>query len=327
MSNHPRHRRLSASQHLAQYLVYVVVRWVVCIMQILSPRGCQALARSLRWLAFDTLGIRRKLTLENLRHAYPQWSEAQRVQLARQMWEHLVLLVCEIAHLPLKIHETNWRKHVTLVNEKALVLRLLDQRPVVLISAHFGNFELCGYLLGLFGYPTQSVARPLDNVYLHRFINEFRGRTGQRLIPTKEGFEDVIDVLNQGGALGLIADQYGGPKGCPVTFFDRPARAHKGIGLLVMQHQAPLAVGYAVRTGKMLQYKMVVQSVIDPADQPEELANLNVATQWYTSEIERFVRLSPDQYWWLHNRWKQRQPKRRGRLSRTTAQDEAPRAA
>ncbi len=83
----------------------------------------------------------------------PEMSPAERTELARRMWEHLFLLVLEVAHTPRKIHETNWRKYVVLHNEVELVRNLLDDRPLLIVSSHLGNFEVGGYVLGIFGLP------------------------------------------------------------------------------------------------------------------------------------------------------------------------------
>ncbi len=296
-------------------LVYWVVRWVVCFVQMLPPTTCYRLAAGVAWLGFDALRVRRKATLENLRHAFPNLSERQRIELARAMWRHLALLGCEVVHSPRKIHRWNWRDHIEVENEHLLVGSLLERRPVILASAHFGNFELSGTMLGLLGYPTHSVARPLDNPFLHDYINELRARTGQKLIPKRGGFDWIAEVLESGGALGLLADQYAGSRGCWVEFFGRPASTHKAIALLAMQYEAVLVVGYTVRVGGMLRYRMVVQSALDPQQDPPELASVPAATQWYTSELERFIRLWPEQYWWLHRRWKGEPPRKRAKKS------------
>ena len=105
----------------ADYLVYLLVRVLICIVQAMRIETGQTLARALAWLFADVLGIRAKVVEENLRHAFAEQSEPQRRQLARQMWEHLFLLVLEVAHAPRKIHETNWRQFVRLEGEARLI--------------------------------------------------------------------------------------------------------------------------------------------------------------------------------------------------------------
>lgn len=297
---------------LVHLLVYLIVRVLICIVQAVPLGLCHAGARGLAVLFADVLRVRHRVVDENLAFAFPDLSPGERRRLARRMWEHLFLMAAEVAHVPRKIHETNWHDYIHMTNPAPLVRAMIDDRPVIILSGHFGNFELGSYLMGLFGFPTFAVARELDNPYLHRFIGRFRGLSGQQIIPKNGGYDQIVDVLSHGGTLALLADQYAGTKGCWVEFFGRPASTHKAIALLALQYDAPLALGYARRLGGPLRYEFATAAMIDPrevADQPDAVRRL---TQWYTRELERLIRRAPEQYWWLHNRWKDHRP-RRGR--------------
>ena len=162
-------------QRFVDFLVYVVVRILICTVQAMRMETGRRLARSLAWLFCDVLRIRSDVVDDNLAHAFPAMSPAERLDVARRMWEHLFLLVLEVAHTPRKIHQTNWRDYVRLTNEAQLVRLLLEDRPMLIVAAHLGNFEVGGYVLGLLGFPTYTVARTLDNPYLDQFVGEFRG--------------------------------------------------------------------------------------------------------------------------------------------------------
>lgn len=284
--------------------VYLVARTVLMFVQMMSLSTCHSVANGVGWLLADVLKIRRRLVMENLRHAFPEKSEDELLAIARRMWQHLVLLAFEVVHLPRKIHPTNWRDYIRIDGSDVLLPLLTDGRPVMIVSAHFGNFELASHMLALLGFPPHAVARPLDNPYLHDFINRLRRDQGQQIIPKSGGLEWILEVLEAKGTLALLADQYAGSKGCWVEFFGRQASAHKAIALLALQQEARIVVGYAWRVGGPLEYEIVIQSVADPLDNPAELANPKVATQWYTRQFETFIRRAPEQYWWLHNRWK-----------------------
>ncbi len=297
------------------YATYLAVRLFICLVQAVRLETCERLADLLATIATDVIPLRRKLIDENLRHAFPELDQRRRRRLAKRMWKHLFLLVAEVAHAPRKIHETNWRDYVRLEQPELLVKVLLDERPAILVSGHFGNFELSGFMLGVLGFPTYTVARPLDNPYLHDFVGRFRGATGQHIIPTKGGYDQILAVLRRGGAMAFLADQYAGTKGCWVEFFGRPASAHKAIGLLALHNDAPMAVGYAMRLGKPLHYELRICDVADPRHTEDRtVTGVRPLTQWYSRVIEDFVRRAPDQYWWLHDRWKdRRKPKQKNR--------------
>src|SRR5207247_98830 len=103
--------------------------------------------------------------------------------LAWRMWEHLFLMAVEIAHAPRKIHDSNWRDYIAFRECPEMIRLLWSGRPCVFVSGHHGNFELAGYTMGVFGFPTFAVARPLDNPFLDRYVNEFRSSRGQFLLP------------------------------------------------------------------------------------------------------------------------------------------------
>lgn len=292
------------------YLVYIVVRILICVVQAMRFETGQGLARWFAWLFADVLRLRAQVIDDNLLHAFPELSAAGRKRLALRMWEHLFLLVLEVAHIPRKIHETNWRQYVSLRDVAPLLRLLLGERSVMIVTGHFGNFELGGYALGILGFPTYSVARPLDNPYLDRFLARFRGATGQHLIPKNGGYDQILDVLARGDTMAFLADQYAGEKGCWVQFFGRPASAHKAIALLALENDAPVSICYALRAKQPLHFDMVSQSLLDPRDTAEDVGTIRDLTQWYTNQLEQAIRSAPEQYWWLHRRWKDPRKKR-----------------
>ena len=165
-------------------------------------------------------------------------------------------------------------------------------------------------MLGILGFPTYTVARPLDNPYLDRFLNEFRSLTGQFML-SKSGSSGQIDgILARGGILALLGDQYAGPKGCWVEFFGRPASSHKAIALFSLSGDAPALFCYARRTGAALHHDMGTTGILDPQTMPADMRTVPAVTQWYTERLEDTIRQAPEQYWWLHRRWKDSRTKK-----------------
>ena len=194
----------------------------------------------------------------NLQIAFPQSTPRQRQAIALGMWEHLLVMLAEIAHAPRKVHRTNWRRHSHIPDMALMARRLLDRRPVVMISGHLGNFEMGGYMLGLHGFPTHTIARKLDNPYLDRWINRFREATGQYML-AKDGSSHEIDaLLKSGGTLALLGDQHAGKAGCWVDFFGKPASTHKAVALFTLASEAPTATVAMLRRGEPMHFEMCV---------------------------------------------------------------------
>jgi Kdo2-lipid IVA lauroyltransferase/acyltransferase len=296
-------------QPVLDYIVYLAVRVVVCLAQMMSVEQSYAFARMLAAVLYRFDKRHRKVGMENLRLAFGDlYSEAECDAIVRGVYRHFCMMLMEILHIPRKLHPTTWRDRITLVGHERILDRLMDGGPLVMLTGHFGNWEMAGYLFGVFGFPPTSVARTLDNPHLERFLRSFRERTGQKLVPKKGGFDQMLEVLQSGGVLSFLADQDAGARGMFVDFFGRPASTHKAIALLAIEHKAPIVVGYARRIGPGFRYEVGCDELIDPSELNGTADDVRLLTQRYTTAIERFIRRDPDQYLWLHRRWKH-QPK------------------
>lgn len=305
-----------ARSPLSDYLVYVLVRLFVCLIQALSFEASCSLARGLAWLVYHLDRRHRLVALDNLREAFgSQLSEQERERVTRSVYRHFCTLLMEIIHLPRRLHPLNWRRHLTLQGGREFVRCLLADRPLLFVTAHFGNWEIGGYALGLFGFMTYAVARPLDNPYLDRFLRQFRERTGQRLLAKKGDFEQMQALLARGGVIATLGDQDAGERGLFVDFFGRPASTHKAIALLALEYQVPLLVIGARNTGIPLNYEIVAEELILPEEYAGQAGAVRDLTQRFTTALERLIRRAPEQYFWLHRRWKHRPPQTRHRVA------------
>jgi KDO2-lipid IV(A) lauroyltransferase len=293
------------------FAVFAVVRIVVCVLQGMPQRGGEAFAHMLAWLAYRVDRRHRLVADENLERAFPSLDPASRDQLVRKVYLHFCRLLVEMVMIPRKFHPNNWRRYAELPQGRQLVDSLLSGRPLLLVTGHFGNWEMGGYALGLLGFQTYAIARPIDNPYLDRFLRRFRERTGQTLITKRGAFDYVRRTLGDGGVIATLADQDAGQRGVFVDFFGRPASTHKGIALLALEQQARLVVLGTMRIAEPDRYAVVVTDVIDAAEYSNRADAVPALTQRYTAALERVVRQAPDQYFWLHRRWKH-QPEAHG---------------
>jgi Kdo2-lipid IVA lauroyltransferase/acyltransferase len=309
------------------YPIYLLVRILIAVVQALRIETCVAACRWLAWLMHDVVKLRRRLVDDNLAQAFPEKSVAERHRIGLAMWEHLLTMICEIAHAPRKIHTTNWRKYVQIEPISEFVAAVLQERPRVLVTAHFGNFELAGLMSGILGISTFTVVRTLDNPYLDDFVKRFRELQWQFILP-KDGSANQADaVLKNKGALALLGDQHAGPKGCWVDFFGRPASCHKALALFTLLSDAPMILLYCKRTGAPLHFELGLAGVADPHSLPEDCSDVKRLTQWYNHVLEDEIRKDPDQYWWLHHRWRDPPQKGTAKAIARAAKAKARRAA
>jgi KDO2-lipid IV(A) lauroyltransferase len=296
------------TRNAVDFLVYLVIRLLICFVQAVRIETCATMARGLASLLTRVVPLRAKTIEENLRLAYPEFSADEQRQLTWRMWEHLFLMVAEIAHAPRKIHTTNWRRYIRLTRMSEMMALCFSDRPTVGVSGHFGNFELANFLIGLFGIEIFSVVRPIENRFLDDFVHRFRAAKGRRILQKNGSAAEIAARLARGGFLSVLADQHAGPKGCWVDFFGHPASTHKAIALFSLSHEAPMIVGYVRRLGRPLQFEMGMEDMIDPRQLPSAERGIAEITQRYTHALERVVRRNPEQYWWVHRRWKDTRP-------------------
>jgi KDO2-lipid IV(A) lauroyltransferase len=293
----------------ADYAVYLVVRVVVCLLQALSYGAARQAAAGLAWLLYRLDRRHRLVADDNLRHAFPdQYTDAQRDGLVRGVYRHFCGLLIDIVHTPLRLTPATWRAHVEVPDVRLLLGRLLSHRPLLLVTGHFGNWEIGGYVLGLLGFRTWAIARELDNPYLDRFLRRFRERTGQGLIAKNGEVHKMFAVLADNGVLATLGDQDAGQRGLFVDFFGRPASTHKAVALLALEHRVPMLVIGVRKVAEPMRYRIVVEDHILPEDYDGRPGAVREMTQRFTAALERVVRQAPEQYFWLHRRWKH-QPK------------------
>ena len=292
------------------YLIYLTIRSFVELAQLMTIRQAYALAGLLSWILHRLDTRHRLVGVENLEKAFgDQYSPEERERIVREVYRHFCCMLMEILHTARWMDLSNYRDYIELVGHEPILDQMLTGgRPMIFLSGHYGNWELAGYVFGLFGFPTVSIARTLDNPYLDRYLRSFRERTGQLLVPKSGGFDQMEETLRSGKVLSFLADQDAGQRGLYVDFFGRPASTHKAIALLAIEHQAPVVVGVARRIGPGFRYEIRCEDIIDPADLAGSPDDVRALTQRFTSALERLIRQDPTQYLWLHRRWKH-QPK------------------
>jgi KDO2-lipid IV(A) lauroyltransferase len=299
---------------VADYAVYLVVRIVVCVLQALPYAAARAVSRGLAWLAYHVDKRHRLVADDNLRRAFPgRYSDAERDALVRGVYRHCCGLLVEIVHIPRLLHATNWRRHVDLSRAGSIVAGMMSGRPLMIVTGHFGNWEVGGYVLGLLGFRTYAIARPLDNPYVDDYLRSFRERTGQGILAKHGDFDKMNAILANGGVLATLGDQDAGQRGLFVDFFGRPASTHKAIALLSLEHKVPLAVTGVRKAGEPLRYEIFVEDFITPEEYEGRSDAVPAMTQRFTSALERIVREAPEQYFWLHRRWKHQPVVRKAR--------------
>jgi len=304
--NQKKKKHKKKSHPVIEYLFYVLVRVLAAFLTIPDVN------RSLRWARFLGGGLfqiyhrGRRRAIDHLRESFPEKDEAWLEHTARRSFEHIVMFAFDVLYTTRLIRLSTWRRYIRL-GDMAEALRLtLDGRGAIMLTGHYGSFEIAGYAMATFGLQTYSIARPLDNPYINRYMLEVRQRQGQIIIDKKGATESMLQILASGATLGFIADQNAGRKGVFVDFFGRKASTYKSIALLAMQYNLPIIISYCRRLNDRFRFELGVTRIIKPEEWQDKDDPLHWITAEYTAAIEKFVRQEPEQYWWVHRRWKTR---------------------
>lgn len=299
-------RESAASQRtVVNWLVCTAFRLGMCVIQAMPLEWCNSFARVAGWILARVFARHRRIALENLRHAFrDQYTEAQLEQFVEDVYVHFVSLGLEVAHIPRRLRATTWRRYIQPRNQGPLIDLVLSGRPVIMLTAHFGNWEMAGYTMGVFGFKPYSVARSLDNPFMEEQLRSIRTRTGQEIVYKRGAFDVVSELMRRGSMVAFLSDQDAGHRGVFVDFFGRPASSHKGVALLALEHDAPICMGFARRLGPEFRFEVWVENIIEPRDYRNSPEPVRAITQEFTRSFEAVVRRNPEQYLWLHRRWK-----------------------
>lgn len=281
---------------LGRLVVGLVMRW----LRWLSPATRRALAFFVAKLAF-VLGIRRSVALDNLRHAFPEKSEAERLEIARGVYRSLALAAIEAVTSDL-LSDQELERAVEIVDWKGLDAVLEAHQPVLIASAHLGSWELFAEVMARRKIALSAVVRPLAGAFNEWVVNNRKG-AGVELILQRGALRKMLAALERGRAVVQLIDQVLPAKdGVFVPFFGRLASTTPAVSMAARVSKAPVYVVAAVREGERL--RMFVEGPVPFVETGERDRDLTAHTAALTAIVEGLIRRYPDQWLWLHRRWK-----------------------
>ncbi|MFP3937971.1 MAG: lysophospholipid acyltransferase family protein [Phycisphaerae bacterium] len=291
------------------YLQYFALRMLGVVANVFGLEEDYRTARFLGDLVYRFDRRHRIRAIEHLRRSFPSWDDKRLEATARESFRHMMYLGVEMLFTPRTVTPYRWRRHIRLQNmQRFLRLLLRRERPTIIITGHYGGWEVAGYTLAALGFRSVALYRPLDNKYLDAYVRDVRQRRGLRLLSKKGATEELADVLSARMPVSFVADQDAGRKGLYVEFFGRAASTYKAPGLLAMQYDAPVAVATARRLSKPFTFELEVQRIIEPHEWSDADDPLRWITREYNRALENGIRKAPEQYLWVHRRWKHRPP-------------------
>jgi Kdo2-lipid IVA lauroyltransferase/acyltransferase len=288
-------------KHWWKKLAYRLIRFLSRrIGQMSPPRGLRTGACMGR-LLFRWHARYREIALANLRSAYPEKTAAQIRDIAVKVFENLGKVFFETCRAAV-LSDSDYSRLVAIDGARHIENAYARGKGVLVLTAHFGNWEYLTAMIPPIGHPISIVYRPLDFKPLEQFIVELRTRFGGRMIPKKKGLRKILQSLQQREIVALLMDQnVAWREGVFAPFFNRPACTNKGLALLALKSGAPVVPIFLLREDNG--YRGIIQPEIPLIRTGDKTKDVEINTAAYNRAIEAMVRQYPEQWFWVHRRW------------------------
>jgi len=298
----------SPGVRLAQRVLAASARLVARGAARLSPGAGRRLGAALGQLAFWALPGRRRVALANLAEALGSELDARaRVKVAQANFRHLGVTAVECCRLFFG-PPGDLLGRVRVEGVEHIKAALADGRGVFYLGAHFGNWELLAVAHRLTGFPLSVVVRPLDNPFLEALLTQGRERSQVRLIYKRAAIRGVTTALARGECVGVLLDQNAGRHGVFVPFFGRPASTSRTLAVLALRTGAPVVPAF-IRRLPDGDHAVTIEPALPIVRTGDRERDVELNTARFTAVIERHVRAQPEQWFWVHRRWKTSPPR------------------
>jgi KDO2-lipid IV(A) lauroyltransferase len=300
-------KRKSEALQLLEYLGVVLIIRLICILPLNTLYRVGALLGDACYLL---LSRRRRIALDNVSCALGGVLGADRVRsIARHSFRSFFYTIIEVVKIRFELASPEAVKRIRAVSRHldGLILkarRIHDEAGgCIFVTPHFGNWELLPHVSSSAGIPLAVVARPLDNPHLEKMLYADRASSGQLIVPKRNALFVLQRILAQGKSVALLPDQ-STKKGIAVEYFGRKAMTTPAPALLAVAYGRPIVVVACFRTATPPGFDGVVSDPLWPRAGGSEKAEILRLTAAVHGIMEEIIREHPEQYLWLHNRWK-----------------------
>lgn len=286
------------------FLEYAAARIVLSVVGIFPIKQSIGLGRLFGLVAYRLAGELRRTGEINLKLAFPEKTPEERQQLLRGCFESLGRV------LGLFSHFADPMENIMTVVEPMALERLQAAkkgRGVVFCTAHLGAWELTSYTVAHLGYPMTVIVRPIDNQQIEQMIDRYRRKTGNRTLDKFSAGRSMLKVLRQGEFLGLLFDLNAlDDEAIFVDFFGVPASTNFLTAKLALRMDVPILPVFAPWDNTRKKFLLDVTEPIEGKHSGDEEADVRELTARLTQVFEKHIRRYPDQWLWIHKRWKTR---------------------
>jgi Kdo2-lipid IVA lauroyltransferase/acyltransferase len=244
----------------------------------------------------------------NLGLAFPDWSQEQRRRVLRGLIRQVGWMAAEFARFP-KYNRESVARIVVVDGFENFAGALARGKGVLFLTAHLSAWELAPFAQALFGYPLHFLTRPIENARVNALVNRYRCLSGNQPIDKNQSARAVLNILRGGGTVGLLIDHNASlEEGVFVDFFGVPACTTAGLARLALHTDAAVVPGFLSWDPGLRKYRLQFEPPVEITRTGDEQADVRENTARFTGVVEQVVRRYPEQWLWVHKRWKTRPP-------------------
>lgn len=288
------------------YIEFGIAWLILKSLGKLPRRLALAAGRGVGVLAHGVLPHLRRNAEKNLKMAMPELDERERERIRRGVFRNLGRLLGEVSRFP-RLNRENISSIVSYVGLENYQEAVGRGRGVILLTGHIGAWELSVFAHSIYGYPMSFLARRVDNPLLERLAESYRSRFGNRSIDKKNSVREVVRTLKQGGVIGILADLNASrEEGVFCDFFGIEACTTAGVATLAMRTGAVVLPGYLIWDEAEKIHRLHFERPIETIDTGNQKEDVAANTAVYAKTLESVIRRHPDQWLWIHRRWRTR---------------------
>jgi len=278
---------------LSHKITYIFLKTLSFCLRI-SPQWIKIILTNILYIIYYLIPIRKKLVLDNIKSAFPKKTNDWHISTAKRSYKFFIYQTIQFFALPQSYHKSD----ILVKGKEIFDTSIKRGNGIILVSGHFGAWEILSAWLGTNNYPTTGVAMKQKNRGSDKYFLEQRAQFGMKHIYRKSSFDNMNKILEQKEILILVSDQDARKRGVFVNFFNQQTSTPKGAARFHLESGAPIIFTICYQN-KQNNYSIEFIPIKVTSD-----STIESITQSYTSILEEYIRKFPEQYFWFHRRWK-----------------------
>jgi Kdo2-lipid IVA lauroyltransferase/acyltransferase len=273
---------------------------------ILPRPVAQPAAQAFAWCGFHLAHRQRRAGMKNLALAFPQMSDEERIRILRGCFQNIGRLLVEFSHFP-QLNRENITSYVVVDGFEHYQESASRGRGIIYLTGHVGAWELGSFSQSIFGYPLKFVVRPIANARVEQLISQYRMLGGNAPIHRRNAAREILQALRNNEAVGILFDQNTTrDEGVFANFFGIPAATTPAIATFALRTGAAVVPAFLIWDEKIHKHRLTFEPALTLIETGDRARDIVANTNRFNQVLERYVRTYPDQWLWIHRRWKTR---------------------